>query len=322
MKKWIRFELAILVFALLITVFEGCKDGQDDKKGELAVNSETNLSSESENNIPEPKALSEEFKEYWYAGNAEITSYELKQARYGEIREGKSVLIFVTEPFLPEKQVKADGNNPENVSVLKLNATKNYLTGIYPYSIMSSTFYPVGDHQHAIKTSLSVQEWCGHVYSQLNNRDKFEFTSHSYFESEADENSILDKTLLENEIWNKIRINPDGLPVGDIEIIPSLEYLRVKHNKVGALNATASVEVKNGIKSYTINYKDIDRKLTIDFSETFPYEIEGWSEEFKSGFGPNAKTLKSTATKLKRLKTKYWSQNSNEYVHLRDSLDL
>ncbi|MEC8831778.1 MAG: septum formation inhibitor Maf, partial [Bacteroidota bacterium] len=169
---------------------------------------------------PPKNPLSDGFKKYWYAGEAEITSYQLSQARYGEIRDGKAVLIYVTEPFLPEEQVKANNSNPENVSVLKLNATKKFMTGIYPYSIMSSTFYPVYDNQHAIKTSLSVQEWCGHVYSQLNNRDKFEFTSHSYFEGEADQAFSMEKVILENEIWTKIRINPDNLPVGDISIIP------------------------------------------------------------------------------------------------------
>ena len=61
--------------------------------------------------------LSEEFKNYWYSGEAEITSYELEQARYGEIRQGKAVLVFVTENFLPNIQVKADEENPPNISV-------------------------------------------------------------------------------------------------------------------------------------------------------------------------------------------------------------
>jgi hypothetical protein len=268
------------------------------------------------------KPLSEEFKKYWYAGNAEITSYKLEQARYGELREGTSVLIYVTEPFLPEVQVKADRSSASNVPVLKLNATKKYLTGIYPYSIMSSTFYPVHDSQHALKTSLSVQEWCGHVYSQLNNREKFEFTSHSYFEGEADENIELDKALLENEIWNKIRINPEELPTGDINIIPSLEYFRTKHQDMKALPAQASLTKSNGISSYVIDYGKDVRKLKINFTTAFPYTIESWKEEIKSGYGANAKTLTSTGKKIKSIKTPYWRQNSNKFISLRDSLGL
>lgn len=272
---------------------------------------------------PNPKKpLSEDFKTYWYAGDAEITSYKLEQARYGELRNGNAVLIYVTEPFLPGKQVKADGENPENVSVLKLNATKKFLTGIYPYSIMGSTFYPVHDNQHAIKTSLSVQEWCGHVYAQINNRDQFEFTSHSYFEGEADQNFSLDKEILENEIWTKIRIHPKDLPVGDLKVIPSLEYLRLAHKELKAYDATASLSSENGITTYTLMYPGLERTLSINFTSNFPYTIESWSEESKSGFGANAKTLTTTASKIKSIKTAYWGQHDNDDLMLRDSLGL
>ena len=319
MKKWIRFELAVLLFAGAVSIFESCKEKSDSSLEELAVNSEDTKILEAK----EPKKpLSEDFRKYWYAGNAEISSYKLEQARYGEVREGTSVLIYVTEPFLPEVQVKADRSNASNIPVLKLNATKKYLTGIYPYAIMSSTFYPVHDNQHAIKTSLSVQEWCGHVYSQLNNRQEFEFTSHSYFEGEADQNLKLDKAILENEIWNKIRINPNNLPIGKISIIPSLEFFRIKHQDITALNAVASLKQENGISSYTIDYGAEIRKLTINFTTNFPFTIESWEEEFKSGYGANAKTLTSTGTKIKSLKTPYWKQNSNKFIGLRDSLGL
>ncbi|SDQ80453.1 septum formation inhibitor Maf [Flagellimonas zhangzhouensis] len=268
------------------------------------------------------KPLSEDFKAYWYAGEAEITSYELQQARYGEIRDGKAVLIYVTEPFLPEKQVKADKSNPENISVLKLNATKKFVTGIYPYSIMASTFYPVYDNQNAIKTSLSVQEWCGHVYSQLNNREQFEFTSHSYFEGEADQEFSLEKSNLENEIWNKIRINPTDLPLGEIEMIPSLEFLRLKHQEMKAYSAKAELTTSNGISTYSISYPDLERNLMITFTSDFPFSIESWTEEFNSGFGPNAKKMTTTATKIKTYKSAYWGQNKNRDLGLRDSLGL
>ncbi len=307
----------LFIFAVVVM---GCSENKNTavKNPTLAAATVPSPSYESSPKKP----LSADFKAYWYAGNAEITSYRLEQARYGELREGKAVLIYVTEPFLPAEQVKADNNGPENVPVLKLNATKKYLTGIYPYSIMSSTFYPVHDNQNAIKTSLSVQEWCGHVYSQLNNREQFEFTSHSYFEGEADQTLRLDKALLENEVWNKIRIHPEGLPQGDISIIPSLEYFRVQHQPVQAYDAHASLTTNGPISTYRIEYKSTSRKLTINFRAAFPHEIESWEEEFKSGYGPKAKTMISKGTKLSSLKTPYWRQNSNEFVGLRDSLQL
>ena len=67
------------------------------------------------------------FNSYWYQGTAEITSYKLTQARYGEMHDGIAVNIFVTEDFLPQKQVKADSKNAENIPVLKLNSTKKFI---------------------------------------------------------------------------------------------------------------------------------------------------------------------------------------------------
>lgn len=315
-RKWLTIELAIVSLALTTTLFNSCKENLPEHKNVLVASNNTELPS-----TPK-KTLSKDFKDYWYAGSAEITSYDLEQARYGELRKGKAVKIYVTEPFLKDKQVKADGSNPDNVPVLKLNATKNYLTGIYPYSIMTSTFYPVHDNSHAIKVAFSSQEWCGQVYAQLNNREKFQINSHSYFETEADEDIVLDKLDLEDEIWNRIRIDPSALPIGDFKMIPSLEYIRLTHKELKGYKANGNLVTKDGMSSYEISYPELGRTLTINFTEMFPFSIENWTDSFKSGYGTSAQTLTSTATKIKRLKTPYWRQNGNKDLSLRDSLGL
>lgn len=268
-----------------------------------------------------PRVVSKEFKEYWYDGTAEITSYSLMQERYGEIREGTAVNIFVSEDFLPDAQVKANSASKENISVLKLNQMKNFNTGIYPYSIMTSTFSPISEKEHALKLTNSVQEWCGQVYMQLNNRENFEIESHSYFQGEADQKLSLPKTYLENELWNLIRINPEELPTGDFMIIPSFEYLRLKHKEIKEHNAFASLKQGDSITIYTLNYPDLQRQLMLFFHSTFPYEIEKWEEVNAAGQNDTLR-LKTTATKLKRIKSDYWSKNGNEHLYLRDSLQL
>jgi len=268
------------------------------------------------------KSLSQEFKAYWYAGEAEITSYAMQQQRYGEPREATAVLIFVTEPFLPGAQVKADRDHADNIPVLKLNATKKFLTGIYPYSIMASTFYPVHGQRQALKTSLSVQEWCGHVYAQINNREKFEFTSHSYFEGEADQRTTMEKAILENGLWTQIRTDPQGLPQGEIEVVPSLEALRLHHWEAKAYRAVAGLTTTEGISTYTLAYPELGRSLGIHFTEAFPHAIEGWWEETTQGNGKTARKLRSTANKVARIKTAYWQRNTNRDLPLRDSLGL
>src|ERR1043166_4986458 len=81
------------------------------------------------------------FKKYWYAGKAELDRYSLDQARYGEMHKGEAVVIFVTEPFLLDKQVKFEHGDKSNaVTVMKVNFTKRFFTGIYPYTLITSTF--------------------------------------------------------------------------------------------------------------------------------------------------------------------------------------
>src|SRR5205085_4020736 len=133
---------------------------------------------------------SEELRKYWTQGKAEITRYKLTQSRYGELHDGEAVLIFVTEPFSRSKQVKLDDwehAGSDAVEVLKLNFVKKFVTGVYPYSLMLSTFTPVDAAQspRVLKTSMSAQEWCGHVFGQLNLRgNHYDSAGFSYFESE------------------------------------------------------------------------------------------------------------------------------------------
>lgn len=308
----ITVKAHILVWFAVIPLFISCKKEKEENvahkwKTEFKVGKNF-----------EKQQLPETFKSYWYAGEAEISSYKLEQARYGELREGTAVLVFVTEDFLPEIQVKADVRSDSTIPVLKLNATKNFNTGIYPYSIMQSTFYPVKNNQHALKVSSSIQEWCGQVYSQINNRNQFEVMSHSYFEGEADESFKLEKSILENELWTQLRIDPKSLPVGSLNIIPSLEFIRLKHIKTKAYQAEA--ELNEG--QYTINYPKLHRKLVINFNPHFPHDILSWEESFKSGFGDDAQLLTTKAKKLKTIKSAYWKQNSSKYEKLRDTLFL
>jgi hypothetical protein len=313
LKKVLKAEIILWVITGILLLLSSCKKHTEAQPLATITPSETKTLKPDKN----PK-ISPEFKAYWYAGEAEITSYKLQQARYGELHEGTAVLVYVTEDFLPDVQVKANNPSKLTVPVLKLNAIKKFNTGIYPYSIMQSTFYPVANNQHAIKVSSSVQEWCGHAYTQINNRNAFEITSHSYFEGEADQQFSLDKAILENELWLQLRINPQALPTGHLKIIPALEFHRLRHVTIKAYQATATLQAN----TYTINYPELNRTLSITFNPNFPYEVLAWEETSTSGFGKNAKTLTTKATKLNTIKSAYWKKNSNKDVVLRDLLKL
>lgn len=264
------------------------------------------------------------FKQYWYFGKAEITTYNLKQSRYGEVRDGKAVLIFVTEDFSIHKQVKLD--DPEKagedkISVLKMNFTKNFVTGIYPYSMMLSTFTAVDQIQnpHSLKTTMSSQEWCGQVFAQLNLRGKkFHLQSNSYFEKEGDMESQLNAVLLEDELWNLIRLHPESLPEGNVEILPGLFFTRLMHEHILPTKAVLSKENQNDTVRYSVSFPEQKRALTISFKNSFPSQITGWEETFEE----RGKQVKTVATIDKTMQTDYWTKNKNEFLHLRDSLGL
>lgn len=289
-----RFQPGILILLALITV--GCADvsSQETKKA---------------------TAVTKEWKDYWYSGKAELTRYKLEQSRYGEIHEGDAVMIFVTEDFLEDKQVKYEGGPKEKVkSVLKLNNTKRFWTGIYPYSLITSSFSPV-DGQPTLKVSTSAQEWCGHSYSQFNLRNgQYEGLLHSYFQNEGDDEFNLKAALLEDEIWAQIRMRPGDLPTGDIKIIPGTQFLRLKHHDFKVENAEATIsKMKNkelsteALTQYSIDYKDLNRKLVITFETAFPHTIVAWEEQETSRDGGIYTTR---ATRTHAVKSPYWGQNN------------
>ena len=285
-----------------------------------------------ENNEPAESTLEQGFNQYWYSNKAELTHYDLNQARYGEMRKGDAVLIFVTEDFLKDKQVKYEFGDKHNaVPVLKLNFTRKFYTGIYPYSVMTSIFTPVDYHNNpTIKVTASMQEWCGHSFLQLNNRgNKYDIQLRSYFQSEGDQEFQIERSLLEDEVWTRIRLNPQTLPTGDIEIIPGTQFARFRHFKLMAEKATATLKTTedsklsdSDIQIYTLNYKNIKRRLTIKFEKAFPHHILAWEETTMSGFGKNAKLLTTTAVRTKSLMLDYWRRNKLSDAHFREELGL
>ncbi len=277
---------------------------------------------------------SEAFKQKWYAGKAELSSFTLQQARYGEIRNGEAVLIFVTEDFSTDNLVKLD--EPERTNdkarVLKMNMSKKFVTGIYPYSMMLSVFTPVsGDgKEKTVKADCSSQEWCGQTFSQLKLKgNDYNWQLHSYFEKEGEQDKKLDAVLIEDELWNRIRINPSTLPQGKVSLLPGLLWQRLSHvplkeeAAVLTVSKADSLFIKDsGVQMYTIHYPAAQRTLQIYFQSAFPHEILGWQENYPDGFGNNKKMLTTKAAKKKTAWLDYWKHNALADTTYRDTLQL
>lgn len=297
----------ILTLSFLLVLFQAC--GQ-----------KTKIESKEKVNLK----LSEQFGAYWYQGKAELTSYELEQVRYGEKRAGEAVLIFVTEDFSKSKQVKLD-NPPQAgddaVKVMKLNFTKKFNTGIYPYSMMTSVFAPVYPENdiHARKVTTSVQEWCGHVFMQLNNKkDHYHLMTRSYFQSEGDVESQMKKVWLEDELWTLIRLDPTQIPEGEVQLIPSTQYLRLKHKESKAYTANIKIIKNEGLNELSINIPKLERQLSIFYQNEHPYKIEKWEESYPE----NGKMMITSAKLKERIMLDYWNKNGVKDSVYREKLSL
>ena len=237
---------------------------------------------------------------------AEIARYDLKQEFYGKIVTGEAMMIYVKEPFLEKKQVK-DESGKGNYQVLKLNATREFKTGFYPYHTLTSVFQPIEPSStgKALKVTTSVQDWCGHVFMQTNRKDGNLVTEvRSYFEKE-DNGVFKEKSsaLLEDEVWTALRLNPTKLPTGEVSMIPGSLSQRFSHTKPIAMTAQTKWAKGNTDETitYEIYYPSNSRKLTIEIQSELPYEIQGWHES-------NNKGLLSSGTLKKRLtNVDYWN---------------
>lgn len=269
-----------------------------------------------------------DFAKYWFAGKAELNRYSLEQAQYGVLNPGEAVLIFVTEDFRTDTQVKSEGseNRDKAVPVMKTNISKKFVTGIYDYSLFTSVFTPIHNalFPNTLKVSTSGQEWCGHSYLQLNYATNgYHVDGKSYFEKEVAENYEVEKTLLEDELWNRIRLSPDKLPVGETRMIPGTMAARLRHKRLDPLLVKTKLADYDGVlfpgkllKSYTVQYPTDDRTLMIVFEQPFPHKIVGWEETYKS----KDNLLTSRAILKKTIQSNYWNHNTPADSTLRAEL--
>ncbi len=272
-----------------------------------------------------PKTLfGGELPTYWYQGTAELSTYRLRQARYGELRDGQAVLIQVTEDFLTDRQVKNDANeNPNSAPVLKTNLIKRFTTGLYDYSIMSSVFTPTNAAQQpqTLKVTTSSQDWCGQSFTQLNydRGASYDMQLRSYFEREGDVATSLAADFLEDEVFNRIRIAGDALPEGTFQVLPPTSYLLLTHQDYRAYTAEAQLEAPGETtRTYVIDYPELERRFTVTFDRAAPYVIREWTETYPD----RGELLTTTATLEAQNQQAYWQLNAAKDAALRSELGL
>jgi hypothetical protein len=280
------------------------------------------LAAASSSPVAPPQAFDAAFWKQWGDGQAELSGYDLAFPRYGQLRHGVAVAIFVSETFSNTRRVKADpGKHPasDQFPVMKLNLVEDFQTGIYDYNLMTSVFValaPVNGRPAGApaKISFASQEWCGNAFQQLLfDARAIRATSHSYFDGEADQQGELaypPDGVTEDELllWARGQAGP-RLEPGERRTVPLLTSLatsRLLHVplvwKQAALARSArpqQISVPAGqftVDLWTASVPGVERTIYVEAAA--PHRIIRW----ETSTGEHAELLG-----LARMK--YWEMN-------------
>jgi len=252
---------------------------------------------------PPARAPDPAFGAWWHDGKAELDGYRYAVTRYGQLRRGRCVAVYVTEPFSPVKRVKVDdpSKNPRDVlDVLKLNLVRDFQTGIYDYSTMTSLFVRSEDFE-PVKVSFLSTEWCGNVYEELLlDPGRVGQKLSSYFEGESAmrEDRRPKGGLLEEELFVRLRgLNGDYLAAGESRTVPMLlsafrrrlthQPLRCTEARIERLAAPRSVLVPAGrFKAIVYSVKIANGAEGVFLVEAaYPHRIIRWEWKQAPGSG-------------------------------------
>lgn len=317
-----KFQVYFLLFGLVLLFILGCENPNSESATTVAQ-AEAIPAQRTALRTPDTRSI-----DYWNQGKAELNRYDLQQNRYESLHPGEVVLIFVKEDFLTDRQVKNDYyRNPNSTPVLKTNQIRRFTTGLYDYSVMTSVFTPM-DGSETSKVTFSAQDWCGQVFGQINYRDgAYHHQLYSYFESEGDVTESAKADLLEDELFNQIRLLGPEVPTGTFALIPSMTYLRLRHQPFAPYRADLSLSPYQGedlqgedLLVYTAEFPELDKQSRIVFEGVAPFRIVAFTETYPSAFDGIERTTQANLTDS--IFEPYWEQNSAEDTILRRRLGL
>ncbi len=131
--------------------------------------------------------------------------------------------------------------------------------------------------------------------------------------------------LLEDELWNRIRIAPESLPTGNFELLPAATVARLRHLPFRAVRAEGELQPYQGdafrgvqLQAYTLRMPELKRELQIVFSGRKPYRIEGWTDAYPSAFDGAVRT--TVARRTHTVNNAYWEKNDPADRQLREKL--
>ena len=254
-----------------------------------------------------------DFWTHWSDGQAEVSSYTLTQPRYGEPREGRVDLIYVTEPFSRSKRVKVDRyepDNPDHIIALKLNIVESWRMGVYEYRLMTSHFFDVQDQLTPLKTTFSSQEWCGVSFEEsLWSEGGVSIQGRSYFEGESRALKLPGQPLFTDQllVWARglLTGGPATLKALPKHLIESPKRRFLRHRAPERYEASVTLQDPKQLESplgsvevYPVRYLlSGGEACTLEVEARPPHRVMGWRCEG----GERATLIKSD-------RAAYWRQ--------------
>ena len=231
-----------------------------------------------------PKNDKQAFDSYWRQDKSEVSVYAFDQLLDTSHYKGQITFIFELENFSKKRGFKLDEpkKHPgDAVEVMQCNQVRQWNTVTGQSNMMTSVFTALDykEHPHSIKWESGYQDWSGQTFLQANYKGfRYETRYYSSFANEGDVETKLVNTFLEDEIWNKIRVSPDELPVGNFRMVPAAFYIHSSHTALKEYDASATITEVQDHYQYSVTYPDLNRKVIIHFEKEMPHKILGWTE--------------------------------------------
>lgn len=235
-------------------------------------------------------ALPAGFGTYWYGPRVETHTYRLEQALDGRLIPGEARLDFQAEDFRTSRPVSASAattTDTDERPALHSTLTKTFSAGPFADHLRTSVLTPISSPLYPNTLRVSTSALLANHEQGL----QLTYRNNGYHVAPIEaEGYDVEKTMLEDELWNRIRQAPDKLPTGETRLMPGTMTAQLRGKRPEPLPVTAKLDTYEGVlypgkflKAYTVEYTTDDRTLTIVFESGFPHRIVGWEETYRSG---------------------------------------